>query len=767
MAEWTKEQIIARIRGEAQRQGVDPDLALAVANQESYLNVNAKGDNGNALGLFQLQPAAAIDVGVNPQWRQDPDVNIYGGVSYLKQKLAQSQGNVPEALRRYNGGGDPNYVRNVLRFFKPGVAEAAERPAGGTYTETDVQEALKALQAPQEPTGGTYTDADVQEALKALGGMQAPSPPTATSTPEQDAAYRASRGQQTPPPASQAAPTPPTQPRASQGPSAPSPDPSPTPGMRFQALPSITRLEPADRMQKTMLFESLKPAEQEEFLRSEEPTAGGLAMGGGPVRQAPPVTDPAALLAGGRAPQQPVPVTAPGPTVPAGPASSTQIEPLQPGASELALSEFKRPHEQGIPLSAVPAIVVNTVGTVGGAALGAPLGPVGSAAGAALGGSLATRANTALGFAPQETPLLETPFANVYPSDLLGAVPLGIAGAGAAIKGTVRNLPGSNVAKHEIAAEKLGELGQRMLPARPSSALFTEAAAQGGAVPMPTLWRAAGKVVREEKGMEKGFVSTEAMQAGSGLLNLMRKHGGTVPLEEVEKYRQRLFQKIQTTTDKAELKRLQDLYGSIHEDLALAANTGTAAGAGTLKAAIAAKRKEHAHETLTDIWSPGKGLQLQEGEHVQIYGKRVRNEVEKRLHQDKLFAGSFTPAEVVDMRNTLREVGKLTRVTNPDAQGAVGSTLKWLGRLGGAGGAGYGVATGDLSTALTGGAMLLATEGATATLTKAMQSKVGRWALREAIREGNGTLTHGSLSAIAALVAREAAPEPPASAPTP
>ena len=74
---------------------------------------------------------------------------------------------------------------------------------------------------------------------------------------------------------------------------------------------------------------------------------------------------------------------------------------------------------------------------------------------------------------------------------------------------------------------------------------------------------------------------------------------------------------------------------------------------------------------------------------MQIYGKRIRNEVEKKLHQDKLFAGSFTPAEIVDMRNTLREVGKLTRMTNPDAQGTVGSTLKWLGRLGGAG---YGVA---------------------------------------------------------------------------
>ena len=119
MAEWTKDQIIARIRGEADRQDVDPDLAVAVATQESDPNPNARGDNGNSLGLFQLQPAAAIDVGVNPKFRHEPDVNIYGGVRYIKQKLTQSKGNVDEALRRYNGGGDPNYVQNVRRFLSP------------------------------------------------------------------------------------------------------------------------------------------------------------------------------------------------------------------------------------------------------------------------------------------------------------------------------------------------------------------------------------------------------------------------------------------------------------------------------------------------------------------------------------------------------------------------------------------------------------------------------------------------------------------------
>jgi hypothetical protein len=693
---WTREDLTRLVELEAHQQGVDPRLAVALAEQESGFNPTIRSPKG-AYGIMQLMPGTAKLLGVNAQ---DPADNIRGGVTYFKQQLDAFGGDTKMALAAYNAGPGvvkaygkvppyketQSYVSRILGKLGPASAEASPSQP----------------QAPPQAAGMSRLQ-ELEAHLARLEGQTAPQPP-----------------------------------QASQAPAA-------APDDQTHATDTMTRLR-ASRAGAAGL--QPPPADM-----------SALAVGGGPSQQAQPVTDPAALLAvgGGRAqPAVPQPQT---PPTPAPMTVQGQIGAMEPLAPRAAQAIQGRVHEQGIPLSAVPAIAVNTIGTVGGAALGAPLGPVGSAAGAALGGSLATRANTAMGLAPQEKPLLETPWANVYPSDLLGAVPLGIAGATSALKGTVRNLPGANVGRHELAAEKLEQLGQRVGPARPSQELFTEAASQGGAVPMPTLWRAAGKVVREEKGMEKGFVSTEAMQAGSGLLSLMRKHGGNVPLEEVERYRQRLGQKIGTTTDKAELNRLQDLYAAIHQDLGLAATTGTTAGAGTLKAAIAAKRKEHAQETLTDVWSPGKGLQLQEGEHVQIYGKRIRNEVEKKLHQDKLFAGSFTPAEIVDMRNTLREVGKLTRVTNPDAQGTLGSTLKWLGRLGGAG---YGATSGDL---VTGGMMILATEGTSAVLARAMQSKLGRLALREAIREGNGKMTRGSLSAIAALLAREAAPEAPEPAP--
>ena len=339
-----RDEITRLVELEADLQHVDPRLAVAVATQESNLRPDNPGDNGRSRGVFHLQERAAIDAGIDPKQRDDTAIGIFAGVKYLKQQLDKSGGHIPTALSRYNRGtpdyrgiGDPDYVYHVMRHYpdhplgKAPDDQAAYRSrlnktfGKGTVPEQPgilarVSNALSPARA--EAAGLSPAERQRLEELEAsLAEPQAspqattPSPPTARSTPEQDAAYRASVGQQAPATAPQTAPAPTTQPAPSQTPPAPRPDPTATPGMRFQALPSITQLDLADRMQKTKLFESLKPEKQEEFLRSEEPAAGGLAVGGGPVAQSQPVTDPAALLAGGRrAPVASSPV--PGPSGP-------------------------------------------------------------------------------------------------------------------------------------------------------------------------------------------------------------------------------------------------------------------------------------------------------------------------------------------------------------------------------------------------------------------------------------------------------------------
>jgi soluble lytic murein transglycosylase-like protein len=132
------------IRQAAERHGVDPALALAVAERESAFNPQAMSSKG-AKGIFQLMPATARELGVTDPF--DAAQNIDGGVRYLKQTLNWAQGDVGKALAMYNfgygrvTGGQPwpeetqNYVAWILSKISikppgnptPGQAEA-QRP---------------------------------------------------------------------------------------------------------------------------------------------------------------------------------------------------------------------------------------------------------------------------------------------------------------------------------------------------------------------------------------------------------------------------------------------------------------------------------------------------------------------------------------------------------------------------------------------------------------------------------------------------------------
>lgn len=87
------------VREEAARQGVDPDLAAAVARQESGFRQNAVSPKG-AVGVMQLMPATAASLGVNPAIESE---NIRGGVKYLRQ-MSDRYGDTSKALAAYNAG---------------------------------------------------------------------------------------------------------------------------------------------------------------------------------------------------------------------------------------------------------------------------------------------------------------------------------------------------------------------------------------------------------------------------------------------------------------------------------------------------------------------------------------------------------------------------------------------------------------------------------------------------------------------------------------
>ena len=77
-----RQQYLPAVQQEAARAGVPWQLLDAMIWQESRYDPEAVGDAGASWGLGQLQRAAAIDAGIDPDQRMDPLTNIRGAANY-------------------------------------------------------------------------------------------------------------------------------------------------------------------------------------------------------------------------------------------------------------------------------------------------------------------------------------------------------------------------------------------------------------------------------------------------------------------------------------------------------------------------------------------------------------------------------------------------------------------------------------------------------------------------------------------------------------
>ncbi|HKS70221.1 MAG TPA: lytic transglycosylase domain-containing protein, partial [Ktedonobacterales bacterium] len=121
---YSAEDIQAMVRQAAAQYGIDPDVAVRWAQQESSFDPQAKSKKG-ALGVLQLMPATAQAYGVKDP--TDPAQNIDGGMRYLAD-LRKKYGDDAKAFAAYNAGPDAvdkaggvpnipetkNYVQTIL-----------------------------------------------------------------------------------------------------------------------------------------------------------------------------------------------------------------------------------------------------------------------------------------------------------------------------------------------------------------------------------------------------------------------------------------------------------------------------------------------------------------------------------------------------------------------------------------------------------------------------------------------------------------------------
>lgn len=150
---------------EANKQGVDPQLALAVAQHESGFNPNAKGDGGKSFGLFQIYTTA------HPDYKGgfDPRENARYGIKFLKGLLAKYNGDVRTALRAYNGGAGginlpqtAKYADTVLGIYSKntGTSPTSSQP---TQTSQSIQPSQIDLNEFRKFLDNNYTSQDAQE----------------------------------------------------------------------------------------------------------------------------------------------------------------------------------------------------------------------------------------------------------------------------------------------------------------------------------------------------------------------------------------------------------------------------------------------------------------------------------------------------------------------------------------------------------------------------------------------------------------------------
>lgn len=95
----------AIVTREAERRGMPPALALAVATIESGWNVSARGSSGE-VGLMQIMPGTATMLGFRGSIEQlaEPETNIRLGVQYLSAAWVLAGGEPCTALMKYRAG---------------------------------------------------------------------------------------------------------------------------------------------------------------------------------------------------------------------------------------------------------------------------------------------------------------------------------------------------------------------------------------------------------------------------------------------------------------------------------------------------------------------------------------------------------------------------------------------------------------------------------------------------------------------------------------
>lgn len=138
-----------KIASKARSLGIPPELAVSVAYKESGLNPSAKPGSAGEIGIMQIKPDTAKEVGFTMDQIKDPDANIDAGLKYLKKSLDLSEGDPRLAAAGYNAGINHPFFSSKDKTLPPGTVDYLKDLKGfGAFTEAPAKQSVSVQTPP-------------------------------------------------------------------------------------------------------------------------------------------------------------------------------------------------------------------------------------------------------------------------------------------------------------------------------------------------------------------------------------------------------------------------------------------------------------------------------------------------------------------------------------------------------------------------------------------------------------------------------------------
>lgn len=160
----SQQEVASMVQQEAIRQGVDPNFAMAIAEQESRFRQSARSAVG-ATGVMQLMPGTAAQLGVNPYDTRD---NIRGGVKYIKQLQGMFGDRYDLIAAGYNAG---PYRQSLQNGQIPNIPETQDyvQKVSAYYARNKTQNGDRApMEGTAEPETASYGNGCGEQLKKAV-----------------------------------------------------------------------------------------------------------------------------------------------------------------------------------------------------------------------------------------------------------------------------------------------------------------------------------------------------------------------------------------------------------------------------------------------------------------------------------------------------------------------------------------------------------------------------------------------------------------------